>query len=494
LDPQLADTGVTVFLLRQMTSTLLKYDKNYALVGADAESWNWVSGGQGLQVVLKPDRKWSDGVAITACQYRDSIERALSPTVASHLADLLYDIRGAQERKSKGPGVALGVRCDDSKRELTIDTVSPKPNRLLHALAFVVTAPLRQDRVDALGESWLVGGQGKAAISSGAFVVESWERDRRLVLVARREHLPKSEQAQIDRVEFPLVRDPTTQLAMYESGELDLIEEVPAAMLKNLAERPDRVLAPYFVTYMVGFSFRANPVLKDSRVRRALAFTAHQAEVPQILGGGETEAKGWVPPDLLPESARPTVSLFNPELAKTELAAAGFPGGKGFPKLRLDYNSGERHQLLMERLVNNWKTHLGISVELNPMEWKVLVSKVKTKPADLYRYAWSAVYPDPLFFLELYTSSSLNNFGSFNLKAFDEGVKKLVQVPVGERGAEFWKSFQDLHSVLTATDPALIPIYHYVRNALVHPRVQGLAFQGVGSVDLSQVRLAPKPK
>jgi oligopeptide transport system substrate-binding protein len=458
---------------------------------SDAESWNWSGTGKELRVVVKPGILWSDGVPVTACQYRDALERALSPKVAAHLADLLYDIVGAQERKSGSETAKLGLECSDSTRELKIQTKTPRPNRLLHALAFVLTAPLRKDRVETLGESWLVGNESSPAISSGAFVLEKWERDRRIVLRARRTHLAREKQALVDSVDMPMVRDATTQMAMYESGELDLIEEVPAALLRGLSSRTDRVLAPYFVTYMVGFSFRANPVLKDSRVRRALALTANQAEVPQILGGGESEAKGWVPPELLPEAQKPMDSLFDPAQAKKELAEAGFPGGRGFPKLRLDYNSGERHQLLMERLANNWKTHLGIQVELNPMEWKVLVSKVKTQPSDLYRYAWSAVYPDPVFFLELFSSQSLNNFGAYSRKEFDALLEQIVLVPESERNAEFWQLFQRAHRLLVREDPALIPVDHYVRNALVSPRVEGLVFQAVGSVDLSTIRLKP---
>jgi hypothetical protein len=62
------------------------------------------------------------------------------------------------------------------------------------------------------------------------------------------------------------------------------------------------------------------------------------------------------------------------EEAKSIEKMAGFRKIEKFPTLKLFYNSGERHQLIMERLANRWRESLGVKVELNPMDWKVLVS------------------------------------------------------------------------------------------------------------------------
>lgn len=495
LDAQLADTGISVFILRQVLTTLFDYDQNQKIINSDAESYSWARDGHALKVKLRAGLKWSDGVALTACQYRDGILRALDPSTPAALADILYEIKGAKERKSgENQENEVGLSCDDSKAEINFQVITARSPKLLDALAFIVASPIRKDLVQARGSEWLLPKDGKPGVGLGAFQIEEWSHDRRVILTARQireKDLPEDRRAGVNRVDLPIVRDPTTSFAMYNAGELDLVDEIPPAFLAKLKDRADVIHAPYFTTYMVGFSFDANPVLKDRRVREALAFTARQAEVPGLLGGGEIEAKGWIPPGLLPVEAQPTKAIYDPVQAKKLLDEAGYKDRSKFPILKLFFNSGERHQLLMERLAHNWKEDLGISVELDPIEWKVLVARLKVKPPDLYRYAWAAVYPDPLFFLELYLSDSANNFGHWKNKEFDSLVKQLGTVDLANRDSKFWAGVSRAQDILVREDPALIPIYHYVHHSLVKPYVHGLSFSGQG---LNELRFITKTK
>jgi oligopeptide transport system substrate-binding protein len=499
LDPATADTGVAVFVLNQIVSTLLDYDAKQGIVFSDASGYEWREKGRKLFVTVRRDLRWSDGAALTACQYRDGILRALDPAVPSALSELLFEIVGAKERKGgKVTEDKVGVRCSDENATIEFDVVRPRSAKMLHALAFVVSAPLRKEAAARRGSDWLLPEDGKAGLATGAFAVSEWARDRRITLAARSffemQALPEDRRAKLRSVEMPVVRDPTAALALYESGDVDLFEEIPPALLPRLRERADRVQAPYFTTYMVGFSFESNPVLKDARVRRALAMSFRQEEVPQILQGGEQEARGWVPPGLIPGDMRPTASIFDASKARALLAEAGYADPSKFPVLKLFYNSGERHKLLMERAANNWKTQLGVKVELEPIEWKVLVAQLKTRAPDLWRYAWSAAYPDALFFLELWLSDGLNNFGKWKNAEYDRLVNSLLDTPFDARDAKFWSRVARAQEILVREDPALIPVYHYVRNALVRPGIYGLEFTGRGTGLLKNVEKRAPPQ
>lgn len=482
LDPQQADTGVSVFVLRQIFSTLFTYDDSQNLVPMDAESFTWIEGGKLLRVVLRADLKWSDGVPVSACQFRDGLLRALDPAVPSALSEILFEIENARERKAnKVSESVVGLRCDDATRVLELKSLRAESPKLLHSLAYVVSAPFRKD---------LVAAKKNEQVASGPYVLKEWLHNQRLVLEARSVHekdLPADRQARLARVSLPIVKDSTTALSMYESGELDVIDEIPPALISKLKDRADHVVSPYFTTYMVGFSFKANPVLKSRQLRQALARVAAQEEVPGLLGGGEEIARGWIPPGLLPPEAQMKKTLNDPQAARLLLKEAGFSDAKKSPRLELFFNAGERHQLLMERLSHHFKSELGLEVRLEPMEWKVLVAQLKVKAPDLYRYAWAAVYPDPIFFLELYLSDSLNNFGGWKNEEYDRIVRALAQVPLAKRDAVFWKKVQRAQEILVSEDPALIPIYHYVRHVLVKPNVKGLRFFGNGTGPLKDV-------
>jgi|GEM_PF-1378036 len=502
LDPVSADTGTSVFVLRQIVGTLFRVeDRPGAQSGpliSDASGYEWRKGGTRLYVTLRRDLRWSDGVALTACQYRDGVLRALDPQVPSALSELLFDLKGARERKiGKIAEKDVGVRCSDEQAWIEFDLLRPSSVKMLYALAFIVSAPVRKDLVARRGADWLLPEGDRPGLGTGSFVVTEWSRDRRIVLTARStietEPLPEDRRAKLRTVEMPLVRDPTAALALYESGEVDVLDDIPPALLPKLRNRADRVQAPYFTTYMIGFSQTANPVLKDRRVRQALALSFHQKEIPQILRGGEAQANGWIPPDLLPVDQRPTETLFDPLKARALLKEAGYPDPAKFPVLKLYFNAGERHKILMERAANNWKTHLGVRVELEPIEWKVLVAQLKQKAPDLWRYAWAAAYPDALFFLELFLSDGLNNFGKWKNAEYDRRVHELLKTPLDRRDAKFWENLAKAQSILVREDPALVPVYHYVRNALVRPGLYGLHFNGQGMVDFRDIEKRPMP-
>lgn len=494
LDPQLSDTGVSVFIVKQVLSTLFQYDSQQRIRPYDAQSYEWQQQGRRLHVIVRADLHWSDGVPLDACHYRDGILRALEPKMPSTLADLFEDIRGAAEyKKGKLQGSQVGVLCDAKLQSLTFDVLRPYSSKLLHALAFVISAPIRKERVEKFGESWLLGNSQVKPLGTGAYVISEWSHDRRVRLKSRaslgEQHLAIDRVAKVANIDLPIVKELNTTFAMYESGELDVLDDLSPTLVPKLKGRSDFIVAQYPTTYFVGFSLKANPVLKDKKVRQALAFSAGQFEVPNLLKGGEREAKGWVYPDLLPDSAQPQQSLYDLPRAKKLLAEAGYGAGHPLPKLVLSYNSGERHQLLMERLVFRWKTDLGIEVDLNPMDWKLLVSQVKTKPSDLYRYAWNAVYPDALFFLELFQSQGLNNFGGWSNKEFDELLASLESTSMEHRDESYAKKLSRAQDILVHDDPALIPIYHYSKNCLLKPYVKNLRWNLMGMTPLREVEI-----
>src|SRR5690606_38408775 len=125
-----------------------------------------------------------------------------------------------------------------------------------------------------------------------------------------------------------------------------VLPELPVALMPKLSKRSDFRSFPNATTYMIGFSLKANPVLVDKRVRQALALTARQAEIPALLGGGERAAFAWVAPVLLAQAEAGSDPLERVN-ARALLNEAGYGDGKKLPVLKLFYNGGERHQLLM---------------------------------------------------------------------------------------------------------------------------------------------------
>ena len=478
IDPQLAESGVAVFVARQLTSTLFEVSEELKVLPKDAQSYEWKNEGHTLVVLLKGDLFWSDNQALTACHYRDGILRALSPGLLSPYADLFFSIQGAESFKNgQSSQSSVSLTCDNQKRELKLELLQAYSPKILFALSFVNSAPARLDVMPKPDSSWLLPKKNTSGISNGPYVLKEWQRDQRVIL-QKRSNAPSYDQAKISTIEMPIIRDANTAFTLYESGQLDVLDEIGPAQLFDIKKRSDHHSSPWLTTYMVGFSFKSNPALKNLNLRKALAAVAHQEEIPLLLPSGEQAAFAWVPPSLIPDEFQAKQSLFNPSEARKFFAESAKPLAK--KPLRIYFNSGERHKLIMERLAHNFKEHLALKTELYPIEWKVLLSTLKFKAPDMYRYAWTAVYPDAVFFLELFHSKNINNFGGWKNQEYDLIVEGLMQVPLDKRDAEFWKKVQRAQQILVRDDPAIIPIYHYVKNTLIKDFVKGLRVSPLG--------------
>src|SRR5439155_2866940 len=111
---------------------------------------------------------------------------------------------------------------------------------------------------------------------------------------------------------------------------------------------------------------------------------------------------------------------FNPAEAKNALAAAGYPDGKGFPKIQFLSTNTEENQQVFQLIQEMWKTNLGIDVELAALDFTTLDRNLRARNYNVSRAGWSGDYPDPNTFLNLWVSGGGNNDTGWSNKAYDD--------------------------------------------------------------------------
>src|SRR5262249_12687993 len=148
---------------------------------------------------------------------------------------------------------------------------------------------------------------------------------------------------------------------------------------------------------------------KDPLVRKALALAVNKKEVVEgVTRGGELIALSAVPPGL-PGYEQAATAEYNPDLARKLLAQAGYPDGKGLPKIEILYNPSHEHQSIAELIQAQWKKELGIDVGLQCMEWGPYLAAQENLQYEVCRAGWVGDYLDPNTFLDMWTTDNPNN-------------------------------------------------------------------------------------
>jgi oligopeptide transport system substrate-binding protein len=223
---------------------------------------------------------------------------------------------------------------------------------------------------------------------------------------------------------------------------------------------------PAFATYWYNFNCsptlpdgRANP-FHDARVRRAFAMALDKETIVRdIKRTGEPVASTIIPPGSIGGYASPEGLPYDPERARAELAAAGWPDPSRFPTVELLFNKDSGHDLIAQSIARDWEENLGVKRRLAQKELKVYKDDLKKANYMTSRAGWYGDYGDPTTFLEINRTGDGNNDRKYSSARFDglldaarrelDPAKRLAILSEAER-------------VLVEEDVPLIPIYHYV--------------------------------
>ncbi len=234
---------------------------------------------------------WSDGKPVTARDFEYAWKRVLDPKTASDYAHMMYVLKGGENyNKGKAGAETVGVTAKDD-RTLVVELENPVPY-FLDLLPFFTFYPVRKDVVEKHGADWTKPGK---FVGNGPFALKEWVTNQHIIL-GKNEQYWNSGVVKQREVKWLPTEDYNTALNMYLAGQCDYLDSVPLDQVDQLKKRPDFHSTTYLGTYY--FSFNVNvPVLKDKRVRRALALAINREDLcEKILKAGQKPAYHFVPP------------------------------------------------------------------------------------------------------------------------------------------------------------------------------------------------------
>jgi ABC-type oligopeptide transport system substrate-binding subunit len=376
------------------------------LVPLVARSWDITDEGQRYVFHLRDDVVWSDGVPVTAYDFAFAWRRVLSPDFPAPSVDLMYDVKGARafRRGETTDPHTLGVRAL-SEGVLEVELEGPCAY-FPYLLSFSLFYPVPRHAVEEHGLGWA---DLDRILTNGPFRIHSWEPGHSIELVRNPDYCGRCE-GNVERVELSLLTDWPVILPRYREDELDVLDLWGLAMAdvdRARQRHPEEyVTRPAPVTVHVRMNTIRAP-LDDRRVRRALSLAVDQESLTNhVLGDfGSPAGGGFVPPGMPGYS--PSIGLpYEPDRARRLLAEAGYPEGRGLPKLSMIAPNRPLFVQLGEFLQTRWKEELGIELLWQVMEWAELNPYLKSTPPHLFLVAWEADYFDPHSFLRSGIQSS----------------------------------------------------------------------------------------
>lgn len=156
--------------------------------------------------------------------------------------------------------------------------------------------------------------------------------------------------------------------------------------------------------------------------------------------------------------------------ARKLLAEAGFPDGKGFPRLEALYNDAEWHKRIAVAIQSDWKRHLGIDIEVRSEEWKVFLANRGSGRFQIARGGFTGEYRDPHAFLSLFGRDSGFNSSGWRSDAYDTLLADAdAEVDAAKRLAVLAKAER-----LLLDEMPVFPVFHYVGHNWLRPFVKGV--------------------
>ena len=323
-------------------------------------------------------------------------------------------------------------------------------------------------------------------IGSGPFQFVSAEMDKEVVLERNPTYWGGS--PHIARVRFAIVPDATTQALELRKGSGDIaINSLTPDNVQTLQRESNLVIEQSTGTRLayLGFNLR-DPILKDVRVRQAIAYALDRKPMIEYLWHGEAQpARNILPPQSWAYNGDADVPAYEHDPAKASalLDAAGYPKHDGVRFHITMKTSTDENTRLMVAVMQQQLREVGIALDIRSFEFATFFSDVTHGAFQLYGLRWIGGNEDPDIFEYAFHSSKFAPNGANRGFYSNPRIDQLIDQ--GRRETDPAKRkpiYAEIQRIL-ADELPYINLW-YLDNVLVHTkRVSNLKIDHAGSYD-----------
>jgi len=486
IDPHINASAELGIPLSSVYDTLVFQDPdNGTFVPGLAESWTISSDGLVYTFKLREDVKFHDGTAFNAKAVEANLQYILNPDHVSQKAIMML-------------GPMEGVEIID-EYSIAIQLKEPFAP-LLDSLAQVYLGMASPSALEEWGPEEYQFHQ----VGTGPYRFVEYIPNDRLTLEKNDDYawapsIYHHDIAQIDTITFQFYEDPATRGLALESGEVDILGEVPPLDAKRLAESEEFRLYPVPIPGQpLQFFFNTlKPPTDDPLMRQALIQSLdREFIVDTIFGPFSPVAEGPLSASTIGFSPDYTYPEFNVDQAQQTLDALGWDLDDS---TGLRSRDGKRFQLLI--VVPPWGSNPDVG-QLIRAAWENLGAEVSLEVApgfgplkqvqDAGNYHAIGINffgTDPDLLRSFFASTGFYNWSGFKDSNLDALLTSGVRSSLD---SDLRQTYYDQVFKIIRDQAIILPIRDYVNLVVARSNIQGLRFSSQGwfpfLIDLSLVQ------
>lgn len=442
-----------------------------------AESWQVTEDGLEWVFKLREGIRFSDGSPVNADAVVFSVQRQTDPNHEAHVpgrmryANLLFGDASSTETEL--------LRSVEAIDERTVRFRLARPYMpFIFNLAMVQASVVSPSSVRLLKSDI-----NTTMVGTGAFLLESYRRDQRITVVRNDNYW--GEPADVEHVEFRVLRDPNTRLNSLRRGDCHVIAGIEPYSL-DLLKGDDGVTVLSEPSMNLGYlsiNCKEAP-FDDPRVRLAVNYAIDKEFICEVLyNGTSVMATGVLPPGMLGHDPERKGIPYDPDKARELLKEAGYENGFEFT-----FNSHNRARIYVPvgiRLAEQVQQDLakvGIRANIDQMEFPAFLEREKSRNYVMGNSGWISDNGDPDNFIFEIIGREDNSLNYSNPEA-----TRLMRLATVEKDVEKRAQLYYQAEELIAETAPIVPLNHALQIMAIRNEVRGFVMHPTGVNRLDSV-------
>ncbi|MFD2830793.1 glutathione ABC transporter substrate-binding protein [Corticicoccus populi] len=434
LDPQfITNIPSANFIYQKVYENLVTFDEDMEIVPNLASEWEQLDDVT-WEFTLEEGITFHDGEPFNAEAVKVTLDRLLDPETGSPQRDKVSMIKEV-------------VVVDDTTVQLILnEPYAPLLSILASQETSILSPKSVQENPDSLSDT---------PVGTGPFVFESWNSGQSISLSKNEDYW--GEPAKVDEVIFEITPESTTRLAMVETGEAHISDNVPVTEL-NRVESSDQVnliqREGLGVEY-IGFNTGQTP-FDDVNLRKAVSHAIErEAIINGIYEGTGTVATSAMSPSVFGFSDNVKPFEYDINEAESLLESSQFDKGSSVTLVTSD----RQERINMAEVIQSQLKGIGVEVDIQVLEYGAYIEAMDSGEFDMFIGGWGNATGDGDY--NQYNLFHTNSFGSagnhfyYSNPEVDSLIEEARQESDDQRRLEIYEQTQKIE---LEEDAVYVPI------------------------------------